>query len=311
MNPLETPVVLLIFNRPELTIRVMDSIRRVQPRRLWVVADGPRTDRPSDARLVAEVRQLVERGIDWPCELKRVYSADNLGCALRVSSGLNAVFAEESRAIILEDDCLPDITFFRFCEELLDHHAENRRVAAISGDNFLGGLTTCGNSYYYSRFPHCWGWATWRRAWCDYDHSMTGWPDQIPGSWLASRTSTPAEYRYWRHAFDSTLKGTMDSWANRWTYTCWRRDWMTILPRRNLVSNIGFGNEATHTKGQTVAAALETTPMEFPLRHPPDTSTDSVADRSTARMLFSRSRLPMRISRRGIVRLRGLVSKMR
>lgn len=286
---LETPLVLLIFNRPECTARVLDVVRSARPGRLWVVADGPRLDRPGEAERVAEVRGLIESGIDWACEVRCVYSDVNLGCARRVSSGLDAVFGEEAEAIILEDDCVPDPTFFRFCTELLERFREDPRVAVVAGDNFQDGVLVGNGSYYFSRYPHCWGWATWRRAWRAYDHAMTAWPSFGRTPEFARAMSSVEEEDFWRHAFAETREGRIDTWDFRWVLTCWTRGWLTVLPQVNLVSNIGFASDATNTRTSDRVSALAAEAMRFPLRHPENFVADSAADAHTARRFYLRS----------------------
>lgn len=286
---LHTPVVFVVFRRPELTARVMERIREARPERLWVIADGARANRPNEARQVAAVRRLIDERIDWPCDVRRVYADHNLGCAQRVSSGLDAVFAVEEEAIILEDDCLPDPTFFRFCTELLAYYRNEPRIAVIAGDNFQRGAHVTADSYYFSRYPHCWGWATWRRAWRLYDHAMTAWPTFGSTPEFRESLSSAAEERYWRHAFDRTKNGDIDTWDNRWTLACWCHQRLTILPAVNLVSNIGFGLQATHTKSNHPAANLPAKAMTFPLRHPITIQGHAEADASTAQLLFRRS----------------------
>jgi hypothetical protein len=296
--PLQTPVVFLVFNRPDCTARSLAAIRAAHPPRLYVVADGPRADRPGDAALCAEVRALVQRGVDWRCEVIRDYAPANLGLARRVSSGLDAVFAREPEAIILEDDCVADPTFFRFCAELLERYRDEPRVGQIAGCTFQGAGHEASVSYYFSRYPHCWGWATWRRAWRLYDHAMSGWITPGGSEWLATRVSDPAERRYWAHSFTATADGRMDSWAYRWTLALWRQNCLGITPYRNLVSNIGFDSSATNTRDRNPLAARPVSPMPFPLVHPTSIVPDQPADERTSRQVFRRASLAFRLWRR-------------
>ena len=300
-NALLTPVVFLVFNRPKCTVLSLAAIRVARPARLYVVADGPRSDHPRDEALCAEVRSLVEQGVDWTCEVIREYSPDNLGLALRVSSGLDAVFARETEAIILEDDCVADPTFFPFCAELLERYRGEPKVGQISGVTFQGNGSDHAASYYFSRYPDCWGWATWRRAWRNYDHTMSAWRQAGTRDWLAAKISDPAEKRYWIHSFDATADGRMNSWAYRWILSLWQQDSVGITPYRNLVSNIGFGREATHTQGTSPLAALPVFPVSFPLVHPGTFACDAAADERTSRFCYRRptwaARLRLRLRR--------------
>jgi hypothetical protein len=286
-------VVFLIFNRPDCTARSLAAIRAARPRRLYVVADGPRPDQEGEAALCAQVRALVEREVDWPCEVIRDYAPVNLGCARRVSTGLDAVFARETTAIILEDDCVPDPTFFSFCTELLERYCDEPRVAQIAGCSFQDAGVAGQASYFFSRYPHCWGWATWRRAWQHYDHAMPAWSGLRKRQWIAARVSDPAERRFWMHSFAATARGRIDSWAYRWTFALWQRDCVSISPYRNLVTNIGFGGSATNTREADPLA-----PMPFPLVHPGTIICDAAADDRTARRVFRRQSLIFRLLRR-------------
>jgi len=295
---LQTPVVFLVFNRPECTASSFAAIHAARPARLYVVADGPRADRPTDAALCVEVRALVERGVDWPCEVIREYAPANLGLARRVSSGLDAVFARETEAIILEDDCVADPTFFPFCTELLERYRDEPKIGQISGASFQVAGSDHPASYFYSRYPDCWGWATWRRAWRHYDHSMSFWRQPPARDWLAGRITDPAERRYWVHSFDATASGRLESWAYRWILALWQQECLSVTPYRNLVSNIGFGAAATHTQEATDLAARPVFPLTFPLVHPRSMVCDVEADAQTSRNGYRRPSLAGRIQRR-------------
>jgi hypothetical protein len=284
------PVSLFVFNRPELTERVLARIREAAPRLLFVVADGPRSDRLGEAEKCAEVRCIVEAGIDWPCEVIRDYSSVNLGCARRVSSGLDGVFAREEEVIILEDDCVPDASFFPYCTELLHRFRSDPRVGVIAGSNFQRGDVTGGMSYYFSRYPHCWGWAAWRRAWRTYDHAMAAWPEAKRNGWLQRFLGDRHESSYWERIFDGVHAGLIDSWAYRWTFACWQNELLSALPAVNLVTNIGFGPAATHTRRPHITSGSASSALLFPLRHPMQVERHTQADRYTYTHHFNPSR---------------------
>lgn len=265
---------------------------------MWVIADGPRPAHPEDQEKVRDVRNIIETGVDWPCKVRTVYAEKNLGCGLRISSGLDEVFADEEESIIIEDDCLPELTFFRFCDELLQYHRDNEQIAAVSGDNFQKGAVRTSNSYYYSRYPHCWGWATWRRAWKSYDHSMREWPSANSSGWLKTVIQDPREQRYWTSAFDRTYRDKIDTWDYRWTLACWRMERLTVLPNTNLVANIGFAGEGTHTRGSHPSANLQTFPMCFPLKHPRLIARHQEADLFTFQHHFRAPSIWQRITRK-------------
>ncbi len=284
------PVALIIFNRPEPTAQVFEAIRRARPTHLVVIADGPRANKPGEAELCAKARAITETA-DWPCLITRHYADKNLGCRNRVASGLDLVFSKYEQAIILEDDCLPEPSFFRFCEELLMRYRDDKRVMAISGDNFQFGNHQIEYSYYFSRYPHVWGWATWRRAWQHYDVCLTNWPQMMEKNWLSGILTDRQAINFWQEAFEAVYNGSIDTWDHQWTYACWQQNGLTALPRINLISNIGFGVNATHTRRRSKFSKMTVEPLDFPLHHPPNISRDIMADEYTQRNNFNLSLL--------------------
>lgn len=281
-----TAVLLIVFNRPNATMSLLKAIESVRPRHLMIVADGPRAARADDEEKCRRVRELCEQ-IDWPCVVQRNYSDINLGCRRRVSSGISWAIEQVDRAIILEDDCVPNPSFFRFCDELLERYAEDQRIMAISGNNFQPRQPSGEYSYYFSRYPHCWGWATWRRAWVKYDDEMSHWHDAQRDRSLDSILESNRSKGYWSRLFADTKAGKIDSWAYRWTLSCWFQNGLTVLPDRNLVTNIGFNAEATHTLKVDAKAIFPAYAMPFPLRHPPVVVRSAAADRYTENRMFS------------------------
>ena len=233
-------VALLIFNRPDVTARVFARIREARPDRLFVIADGPRPDRPGEADLVAATR-AVAGAVDWPCEVTRDYSDTNLGCGRRVATGISGVFDAVEEAVILEDDCLPHPSFFGFCGALLDRYRHDHRVTTVGGANFQGGVRRGAGSYYFSKYMHCWGWATWRRAWRHYDRRMAAWPAARDAGALAAVHPDPRERAFWEGVLDRTHRGEVDTWDYPWQLSCWLQHGLTALPNVNLVTNLGFG----------------------------------------------------------------------
>jgi hypothetical protein len=266
---MRTPIALIIFNRPDCTARVLDAIARAKPRTLFVFADGPRPSRPDDVAKCAATRALVER-VDWDCELICDFSDVNLGSKMRPVTGINRVFETVGEAIILEDDCLPDPTFFPFCEELLDRYRDDERVMMIGGVNFLGEWHRPQQSYYFSRFGGTWGWATWRRAWRLFDPDLTRWPLVVEQRILEQMFPDPRHAAFWREIFLRIHTGALtDAWDYQWLLDCWTQSGYRIFPEVNLISNIGFRDDATHTFGDGPLSAMPTAPLAFPLRHPP------------------------------------------
>ena len=284
---LRTPVAFFIFNRPSLTRLVFDAIRQAMPSKLLVIADGPRHHILDEAEKCEKARSIVEE-VDWDCEVLTNFSEVNLGCKKRVSSGLDWVFSKVEEAILLEDDCLPHPTFFRFCDELLKKYCNDTRVMAISGNNFQFGRRRTEYDYYFSRYCHCWGWATWQRSWQYYDISMNLWPKIRDDDWLKDMLNNFFEERYRKRLFQAVYDNQIDTWAYQWTFTCWIQSGLTILPQTNLVSNIGFSADSTHTKdARSPLSNMEVNPILFPMKHPEFMIRDFRADRFTWRNLYS------------------------
>ena len=268
MNQLNSPVVMIVFNRPEPTRRVFAAIAKARPSRLLIIADGPRPDRQEEAERCAQVRQIVSR-VDWPCKVDTNFAAENMGCRKRVISGLNWVFSLVEEAMILEDDCLPDPSFFPYCAELLERYREDPQIGLIAGFNYEGSFRHS-HSYYFSPLVPIWGWATWRRCWQQYDEHMKGWPEAKRSGLLKRLFPNGRVVAYWNYVFDRMHGGTgPNTWDYQWTYTSWSRHWLNILPATNLVQNIGFGEDATHTTNLDPIATIRADKMAFPLSHPP------------------------------------------
>ncbi len=291
MDPLPgvgtAPVVLLVFNRPHHTRQVLEQVRPARPPVLLVVADGPRPGQPADASACAEVRKAVEEMVDWDARLLTNYADENLGLRRRVASGLTWAFEQVEQAIVLEDDCVPHPTFFRFCSDLLAYYAQDTRVGVITGDNFQPPSFPCKHSYYFSKYGHCWGWASWRRAWKHFDEQLRLWPDLKASGWLSGLFPEPGEARYWEEKLQGVYEGRINSWAFCWMFACWSQGMLTAIPKVNLVSNIGFGSGSTHCQDDTSPMAnLPRSAMEFPLAHPPAMVVDFQADQFTQRTVF-------------------------
>ena len=283
---LVTPVVFLVFNRPDTTARVFAEIAKAKPPKLFVIADGARPHRHGEAQLVAQTRAVVER-VDWPCEVLTHFSDVNLGCKLRVSTGLDWVFEQVEEAIILEDDCLPTASFFQYCQELLTYHRGDLRVGVISGDNFQADASSCVDSYYFSKYIHIWGWATWRDRWVNhYDVGMSRWPKARDERWLSRWSGSQQETNYWTSVFDRVTHGDIDTWDYQWSFANWLNGRLCCIPARNMISNIGFRPDATHTRRNSDVANLPVYDMAFPLRHPAEVVADPLADAVTYKRCF-------------------------
>jgi len=294
-NGLDVPVAFLIYKRPDVTRRVFAAIAAARPRRLYVIADGPRDE--SEAGRCAATRAIIEE-VDWPCEVFQNYAETNLGLKRRVSSGLDWVFAHEEQAIILEDDCLPDPTFFRFCVELLERYRDDERITQIAGTNPLRGAYRSQASYFFTAYMHIWGWATWRRAWQYFDVTMSQWADPRVREYVLNQFDDLRERQHLRNMWTRVYEGQIDTWDYQWSFACRARDGLSAMPCHNLISNIGFGLEATHTLVKNRVAAMPTQPMTFPLQHPPTVIRDVEADRLLSRVTLLRPPLYRRVANR-------------
>jgi len=273
-----TPVVLLIFRRPDLTAKVFEQVKLVKPSKLLVVADGPRDE--LEIELCKQTRSVVEK-IDWDCEVLLNYSDTNLGCRKRISSGLDWVFSQVEEAIILEDDCLPSQCFFTFCESLIDKYRHDQRIMAITGNNMQLGKTRTAYTYYFSKYFHSWGWATWKRAWRYFDVDMSTWPEFLENDFLDSYCEDFYERKYWLDIFQRVYKSQIStSWDYQWLYSIWRQGGLTIVPNVNLVSNIGFREDGTHTVIDSPFSNLLAYSISQ-IQHPPFVIRNSHADRFT------------------------------
>ncbi len=265
---MKTPVALFIFNRSDTTIRVFAAIRQAQPAKLFIVADGPRLNQPTDQEKCSEVRAIIDQ-VDWPCQVYKNFSEVNLGCKKRMLTGLNWVFEQVEEAIVLEDDCLPHPSFFRFCEELLEKYRHDSRIGIISGQNSLLGYQRNADSYYFAQIPYIWGWATWRSRWQLYDFKMSHWPEARDGKWLKDIFKENAVAESWLSTFDHNHAGFFNAWDYQLTFTSLVNNWLNPTANINLVTNIGFGEGATNTSETgSIFADLAAQEISFPLQHP-------------------------------------------
>ena len=275
-NFFETAILFLLFNRPKTTNKVFKIISKIRPRKLYISCDGPRQDNRGEKKLVREVQRIVSK-IDWKCDVKKLYRDKNLGCKTAVSSAITWFFKYEQEGIILEDDCLPNLEFFSFCQKLLKYYRNNKKVFAITGNNFQNLRWRGNSSYYFSKYPHCWGWATWRRAWKNYQGNIPFWPNWCNSDEWKNLTPNTIERKYWMRIFNSVKQNKIDSWAYPWLASVWYKGGLTATPNVNLVSNIGFGNDATHTFNESKFSNLPTKNLGE-LNHPKNILRDKDAD---------------------------------
>ena len=287
---MKTPVLLIFFNRPELTRKVFSAIRSVRPRCLILASDGPREGKVGEKQLIEDLRSELVDGVDWDCELVTLFRDKNLGCGLGPASAISETFARFEEAIVLEDDCVPHPSFFPFCEELLERFRDDERVMTICGQRYLGVPRRREGDYFFSRYHYTWGWATWRRAWKHFDPEVRGLDKALEEGWLEDLFERSKMFRIWRRRFE-WVRGFRDPtiWDFQWYFACFLNGGLSISPYRNLVENVGFGEGSTHT---TDAGRFPVAPMEgmdLPVRHPRYVLRDREADRVIERRYFDES----------------------
>jgi len=245
--PQDVPVLLLGFNRPEKVAPVLAPLRAVGTRHLFVSLDGPRISKPSDAAACADTRAAFDQLIDWPCDIQRQYHDVNLGCRAAVSGAVTWALSQVEECLVLEDDCVIETGFLSLAAELLARHRGDEKIMHIGAANFQGGLRRGTGDYYVSKYAHCWGWATWRRAWQKYEDNLDTLATVVKPSFAKSLHASEDEVAYWQIIFERCKRGEVDSWAYRWLFSCWKEGGFALIPNVNLVSNLGFEENGTHT----------------------------------------------------------------
>ena len=242
-----TPILFLIFNRPDTTKQVFEKIRAIQPTQLFIAADGPRGDKQGESELCQQTREWVLHQIDWDCKITTRFQEQNLGCGKHVSGAITWFFEQIEEGIILEDDCVPDMSFFPYCAELLERYRDNEQIFVIGGSNFQNKKR--GNtSYYFSAYGLIWGWATWRRAWQKYSYTLKDFPDNSIAISLKKYFKTVKEQDYWNTIFKMMKYNPIDTWDHQWLFSHWIHNDLHIVPNTHLISNIEFDERETHTK---------------------------------------------------------------
>ncbi len=263
-----TPVLLLIFNRPDVTQKVFDQIKVIKPKHLYVAADGPRPNREDDIIKCKQTRQIIDQ-IDWPCELKTLFRDENLGCGFAVCSAISWFFDQVEAGIVLEDDCQPDISFFPYCSELLEKYKDEETIYLISGTNVQNGIKRGEASYYFSNYTITWGWASWRRAWSHFNYDIPEFNESINAGDLDHVFLTKSEKSYWRKKLLEAELGKKTIWDYQWYFAVWKNKGIGITSNVNLITNIGFRNNAVHDfLKDSIREPTRTYPISFPLVHP-------------------------------------------
>lgn len=281
------PVVVIIFNRPELAQRLVEALESVRPGVIYVISDGPRAGVVGEEEKVRASREIFE-SLPWNCNVVTNYASENLGCMERITTGLDWVFGEVDRAVILEDDCIPSQSFFQFCEELLERYEKDERVLSISGARLAPEVNTHVD-YCFSRYAFCWGWATWARGWAKFDKKMASYDEIRNTEFLRALLGGRRQELYWRRILDSVMRGRIDSWAYRWTFAHWINGGLSVVPRVNLISNRGAGSAATNTKEMTEWLGSHAASLSFPLRAMDGVNRDEDFDSWIEDNVFSKS----------------------
>lgn len=275
----KSPVAVVIFNRYEITKKLFEELKKVKPKELYIIADGPRMDRPEDKEKCEKTRKIFDN-IDWECNIHKNFAECNLGCSKRPYTGFNWVFENVNEAIILEDDCIPDISFFRYCDELLEKYRDDERIMMISGNNQLNNWKRGEYSYHFSKFGGIGAWASWKRAWKYFDIEISNWKDETIKTLLKNKLNN-YEFYSRKLAYDKLYNNSENTtaWDYQWGFARLMQSGLAISPSCNLICNIGFGPDATHSTTISKVINLKAQNMEFPLKHPSFVIADNEYDK--------------------------------
>jgi len=275
----KTPILFLVFNRLDTALKVFAEIKKQKPQYLYIAADGPRKGKIGEDNLCAEVRDSVLNQIDWDCELKTLFREENLGCGVAVSSAITWFFEHVEEGIILEDDCLPHTDFFCYCSDLLKRYKNENNISIISGCNFQNGILRGEGSFYFSSYTHIWGWATWRRTWEKYSFTLGGINRDKLDEQLKSFFCRKSERDYWLNIYDSMILKKIDTWDYQLVLCMFFYEKLSIIPNINLISNIGFGENSTHTVDANSPFASNKISEIYPIVYPHIIKRDKKADK--------------------------------
>lgn len=275
---MKSPILFLIFNRPDTTIRVFEEIRKAQPPRLYVAADGPRANRSGEKELCEKTRSIATR-VDWNCEVKTLFRDKNLGCGKAVSQAITWFFDNEPEGIILEDDIIPHPDFFPYCDELLEMYRDNEEIGIIAGACHIYEELNRISSYGFLSVPHIWGWATWKRSWDEYKYNISDIPIADLVHNLKGFGYNSKEVNYWKWIYHIMKNNRIDTWDYQWAITLMSKGKLNIYPYRGLTRNIGFSTDATHPVNVSKKEMEMKTYPIFPICHPSIISIDKESDR--------------------------------
>lgn len=259
----DIPILLVVFNRLETSIKTFNKIKEIQPKKIYIASDGPRDFVINEKNIVNNVRQTILNQIDWECEIKTLFHEKNLGCSLGVYNAISWLFENEEYGIILEDDCVVSNSFFYYMEYLLKKYRYDTRIGMIAGHNQLGIYNTS-SSYIFSKYKACWGWATWKRAWKNMDYYMKWRASKNIDNVILNMGYKGKDFKYWTYRLKLIDKKIVSAWDWQWYFSLSLNNQLCIFPPKNLVSNIGFDKDATHTSvfGKTIDSYEIEMPIE-------------------------------------------------
>ncbi len=294
------PILLITFCRIDTTLKIIDQIRKYTPTRLYIASDGGRENKQihqmEEKEWVLKVREQILQSIDWDCEIKTFFHSTNQGCKMGVSSAISWFFQNEEMGIILEDDCLPNSSFFRFCEEMLKRYQDHHQIFMISGWSALDFAPSIKarmhEDYYFSKYNHIWGWASYRRAWQHYEEKLENFKEEFQNFTF----DTKEEKTYWYKIFKAYKRGKIDAWDYPWTYSIWKHGGLSIYPKNNMIQNIGFNrDDAVHCKDDSIFAKMTTYPLSLPLSHPKKIQRNAKLDQENFKIVSKRPSILIRI----------------
>lgn len=263
------PVLFVFFNRKDVALNTFNHIKKVQPAKLYLACDGPRASIKQEQDVVENIRKEILNLIDWPCDIKTRFLNSNLGCSLGVSTAVSWMFESEECGIVLEDDCVPSPSFFDYVKEMLNKYREDSRIGLVAGFNPIASKIKIEDSYCFSNYKSTWGWATWKRAWHNFDIDMAWRNKPVESSILSNMGLYNRDVNYWRYRIKAIDSGYVSAWDWQWFMSLSSQNQLTIYPKYNLISNIGFGKDSTHTVfnigGDEIISSKD---LEFPLQHP-------------------------------------------
>ncbi|MBW6441968.1 hypothetical protein K0B04_03665 [Patescibacteria group bacterium] len=290
----KTPILIAAFNRVETTKRVFEVVRSMKPEKLFIALDGPRDNKVGEKEKCEEVKKVFEN-IDWKCDVKTLFRERNMGCPKAIPGAIDWMFSQVDEGIILEDDCVPNETFFDFCETMLEKYRNDNSVMMVGGTNFFPDKFFSTKSYFFSRYSFIWGWATWKRAWAKYDIEMKSYPDFKEKGGMRKILPNVFERFFWKTSFDNKYRGYHDNWDAKWYYTLFSSNGLGIVPEVNLITNIGSGPDASVTVNLDNRLILPATSLPYPLRHPDKITENKNYSRKTFRRVFLTTASPRNI----------------